>query len=100
MANGEHTFKHSGQTYGKEMIFSATEARSETYNAFGQEKNFLGKLLKMGFMLDGDYVYHPTYWVPVPRNPEDNPHARRFKATGTGRLRNGTRPDRIRGRRR
>ncbi len=64
MPNGENTFKFKGQTYGLETIFSRSEAAGMIYKAFGQEKSFLTKLLKLGFMVYKGFVYHPSQWTP------------------------------------
>lgn len=70
MPNGTNTFKFKGQTYGLETIFSRSEAANLTYKAFGQEKNLLTKLLKLGFMVYGSVVYHPSCWTPLDLDPD------------------------------
>ena len=77
MANGPLTFRFKGRTYGLESLFSAADARAETYSAFGRETSFLAKLLKMGFQVHRDVVYHPTQWTPNDAD-DDSFHSVRF----------------------
>lgn len=76
MPNGIHSFKFKGETFGMETIFYADEARAEKYNAFGQEKTFLGKLVKLGFIVQGRYVFHPDHWIPLEKTDNWHTHKR------------------------
>lgn len=80
MANGSYTFKHAGRTYGLEAIFSLSEARDETYSAFGKQTSFLTKLLKLGFVVSGNDVYHPDHWEPIPKDERTGLGTHRFRS--------------------
>lgn len=75
MPNGEKTFKFKGRTYGRESIFLASEARDMTYKAFGKEASLLGKLVKLGFIVQGGVVFHPDEWQPLPKDQKDGYHS-------------------------
>lgn len=65
MPNESMTFKFQGRTYGMEDLFAASEVRNEKYFAFGKEMSFLHKLVKLGFVVEYDVVYHPDHWRPI-----------------------------------
>lgn len=64
--NGNNTFRFQGRTYDMLDIFRHDDCATTTYMAFGKEKSFLAKVLKMGFVSRGGFVYDPTLWKLIP----------------------------------